>query len=52
MLNDKIEKKKQNLKEMEKKKIESTWINLINPPLVIWDWDDSFLKKGQKKDRS
>jgi hypothetical protein len=35
MLNDKIEKKKKNLKEMEKKKIESTWINLINPPLVI-----------------
>jgi hypothetical protein len=27
---------------MEKKKIESTWVNLINLPLVIWDRDDSF----------
>jgi hypothetical protein len=35
-----------------KKKYELTWVNLINPWLRIWDWDNFLGKKKQKQSRS
>jgi hypothetical protein len=51
MSNDKIKKKINVIKKIERKKLESTLVNLTTPPLIICDQNKKKMRLSKEKPR-